>query len=134
MIKRTGKSSLQKKIEIANWLVLGTLLLLSGFFASVNFTLGFLAGGLVSILNFYGLCRGLQKAFGQWEANRPLAKAPLICKYLLRMAAIALVLYVMLVRTTADIFGIVLGLSTVIIAIILTIVMTFFDKSYLEEV
>lgn len=110
------------------------MLLVSIFFASLNFMLGLLAGGLLSILNFYGLCRGLQKAFGQWETNKAMAKALLMIKYLLRMTAIGLVLYVMLARTNADIFGIVLGLSTVLIAIILTIILAFFDKSYLEEV
>ena len=95
---------------------------------------GLLAGGLISILNFYGLCWGMQKAFRPWEAGNKLSKAPLIVKYLLRMAAIGLVLYVLLVRAKADIFGLVLGLATVVIAIILTIVMTSFDKSHLEEV
>ena len=133
-IRQIGKGPLQKKIEITNWFVLGTLLLVSVIFASVNFTLGLVAGGLVSVLNFYGLCRGLQSAFGKWETDNSLAKAPLILKYLLRMAAIGFVLYVLLAKTSADIFGIVLGLSTVVIAIILTIILTFFDKSYLEEV
>ena len=95
-ITRIGKSSLQRKIEFTSWLVMGIMLLASSFFASRDFTLGLLAGGLISILNFYGLCWGLQKAFGQWEADNKLSKAPFIVKYLLRMAAIGLVLYVLL--------------------------------------
>lgn len=113
---------------------MGILLLASNFFASRDFTLALLAGGLISILNFYGLCWGLQKAFGQWEADNKLSKAPFIVKYLLRLAAIGLVLYVLLARTRADIFGLVLGLATVIIAITLTIILAYFNKSRSEEV
>lgn len=110
------------------------MLLISVIFASLNFTLSLLAGGLISILNFYGLCRSLQKAFGQGKTDKKLAKAPLVFKYLLRLLSIGLVLYVILARTTADIFGLILGLATVMIAIILTTIIAFFDKSYLEEV
>src|ERR1035437_1246748 len=109
-----GKRPLQKKIEFANWLVLGFLLLLGSVFASANFALGILAGGLISILNFYGLCRGLQKSFGEMKANQSPGKAPLILKYLLRLAITGVALYVILAKTTADVFGLVIGLSTVI--------------------
>ena len=106
----------------------------SALFASANFTLGILAGGLISILNFYGLRRGLEKAFGTIGGGQRPARAPLMLKYFLRLAATGIALYVLLVKTTADIFGLVLGLSTVIFAIVLTVIMTLFDKSYLEEV
>lgn len=129
-----GKRALQKKIEVANWIVLGSLLLLGSVFASANFALGILAGGLISILNFYGLCHGLQKSFGRIEANQSPGKASLILKYLLRLGITGVILYVILVKTAADVFGLVIGLSTVIVSIILTVMMTLIDKSYLEEV
>jgi len=113
---------------------LGTLLLVSGFFAPANFTWGILAGGLLSIMNFYGLCRGLQSAFGKWEANQRLNKTPFLLKYLMRMAVTVVFLYVILVKTAANIFGVVIGLATVILGIILTVVLALFDKSYIEEV
>lgn len=113
---------------------MGIMLLASSFFAARDFTLGLLVGGLISILNFYGLCWGLQKAFGQWEADSKLSKTPFVVRYLLRLAAIGLVLYVLLARTTADIFGLVLGLATVIIAITLTIIRAYFSKSHSGEV
>ncbi len=108
--------------------------MVSAVFASANFALGVLSGGLISIFNFYGLRRGLKKAFGTVAGGQQLAKAPLMFKYFLRLAATGFALYVLLVKTTADIFGLVLGLSTVVIAIVLTVIMTLFDKSYLEEV
>jgi hypothetical protein len=124
---------LQKQIELTSWIVFGIFLLLSGALASANFTLGILAGGLISILNFYGLCQGLRAAFAQIGSGNT-GKATLIFKYLLRLAITGLVLYMVLVKTRADIFGLVIGLAVVVIGIICSVILTFFDKSYLEEV
>ena len=130
---RKGKMPLQKKIELTSWIVLGVLLLLSGMLASANFTLGILAGGLISILNFYGLCHGLRGAFAQIGSGGT-GKATMVFKYLVRLAITGLVLYIVLAKTRADIFGLVIGLAVVVIGIIFSVILTLFDKSYLEEV
>ncbi len=114
--------------------MLGLFLLVSGAFLSLNFFLGVLAGGLISIFNFYGLCRGLRKVFRQPEAGKRFSKAPFMLQYFLRLALTGVALYITLVKTTASIFGLVVGLSTVVVSIVLTVTMTLFDKSYLEEV
>jgi hypothetical protein len=128
-----AKIPLQKKVEFINWTVLGVFLLLSWFFTSASFTLGILAGGLISILNFFGLCRGLQSLFGNPE-DKGAGKALAMLKYLSRLAITGVILYLVLVKTTADIFGLVIGLSTVVFSVIISVIMTLFDKSYLEEV
>jgi len=133
MVNRKGKRPLQKKIELTNGIVLGIFLLLSSVFVSVNFTLGILTGGLISILNFHGLCRGLETAFGQIK-NGGKGKKAAMFKYLLKLVVTGLVLYLVLAKTTADIFGLVIGLSTVVIGIVFTVIMTQIDKNYLEEV
>ena len=133
MANRKGKRPLQKKIELTNWIVLGALLFLSGAFASASFTLGVLTGGLISILNFYGLCRGLRTAFRQLE-NGGSGKSAVMFKYLLRLVLTGLVLYLVLAKTTANIFGLVIGLSTVVIGIVLSGIATAIDKTYIEEV
>jgi hypothetical protein len=132
-IDRKGKIPLQKKIEFTSWIVFGLFLLLSSVLASANFTLGILAGGLISILNFYGLHRGLQEFIGQIGSNDA-GKALLLFKYLLRLAITGIFLYIIITKTTADIFGLVIGLSTVVVSIVLTVIKTIIDKSYLEEV
>ena len=132
-INRQKRRPLQKKIEYSSWIILGGLLLLSLAFGSARFTVGMLAGGLISILNFYGLSRGLKTAFGQM-ANGGTGKASLIFKYLLRLAVTGLTLYLVLVKVRADIFGLLIGLSTVVIGILISTVLTVIDKSYLEEV
>ncbi len=130
---RQARRPLQKKIELASWVILAILLCLSGIFASADFTLGILAGGLISILNFYGLSRGLKTAFASM-AEGGTGKAGVLFKYLLRLAITGIILYIMLVKTTADIFGLVIGLGTVVLGIIFSVIMTVIDKSYLEEV
>jgi hypothetical protein len=124
---------LQKKIEFASWIFLAFFLFLGGLFASANFTLGILTGGLISILNFYGLCHGLKGAFGKLETG-VIGKSALMLKYMLRLVLTGLALYLVLVKTSADIFGLIIGLSTVILGVIASVVMTVIDKSYLEEV
>jgi len=125
--------ALQRKIELTSWIVFGLFLFLSNALASANVTLGILAGGLISILNFYGLCQGLRAAFAQIGSGNT-GKATLIFKYLLRLALTGFILYMVLAKTKADIFGLVLGLAVVVIGIVFSIAMTLFDKSYLEEV
>jgi hypothetical protein len=132
-MNRKGKMPLQKKIELTSWLVFAIFLCLSGALASANFTLGILAGGLISIVNFHGLCSGLRAAFAQM-GNGSTGKAAMIFKYLLRLAITGLILYIVLAKTRADIFGLVIGLAVVVIGIIFSVILTYFDKSYLEEV
>jgi hypothetical protein len=129
----SGKMPLQKKIELTSWIVFALFLCLSGVLASANFTLGILAGGVISILNFYGLCQGLRAAFAQIGSGNA-GKATMILKYLLRLTVTGLVLYIVLAKTRADIFGLVIGLAVVVVGIIFSVILTFFDKSYLEEV
>ena len=128
-----AEKPLQKKIEYISWLVLGILLLLSGAWVSFNFTIGILFGGLISILNFYGLVRGLQKFLGP-SGNTGKDKASVIYKYLLRLLFTGFALYFVIVKTTANIFGLVIGLSTVVISIVFSVALASIDKSYLEEV
>ena len=132
MIRREG-IPLQKKIELTSWTVLGIFLILGSVFASASFTLGILTGGLISTLNFHALCRGLQKVFRQLEIGK-FGNSPVMLWYLLRLFITGLVLYLVLAKTPADIFGLVIGLSTVVISILFTGIMTIIDKSYLEEV
>ncbi len=125
---------LQTKIELVSWLVLAVALGVSALLASANFTLGILAGGLLSILNFYGLCRSLKAAFGQIARGGGIGKSAVIFKYLLRLALTGFILCLLLVKTKVNVFGLVIGLSTVVMGIIFSVILAIVDKSYLEEV
>ena len=132
-MKQGEKKPLQKKIEYISWLVLGVLLLLSSIWASRNFTMGIFFGGLISILNFYGLGKGLQGFFGNLK-NDDARKSPVIYKYLLRLLLTAVALYIIIAKTTTDIIGLLVGLSTIVISIFICVFLISFGKSNLEEV
>lgn len=73
-----AKDQLQKKLEIANWIIPAILFIPSLFFASTKFYLGVLLGGFISILNFYGMELGLYSLFRNPSGN---VKRPTMFKY-----------------------------------------------------
>ena len=120
----TGKSLLQKKIELGHWIVLGISLIVSAVFLPYPFTLGLLIGGLVSIANFYWLAGDLKRLFLQFsEGVTPTrAKYYILMKFYLRFIVTGIVLYFVITRTPVNVVGLVVGLSIVVISIVLTIV------------
>jgi len=113
------KTILQRKIEMGNWVALGMILALSLLFLSGGFALGVLLGGLVSIANFYWLSRDLKGALLRHAEK---AKPFMMIKYYIRFIVTGVVLFVVITMTPADIFGLVLGLSVVVINVIVTVV------------
>ena len=113
------KSILQRNIEIGNWVALGVILTFSFLFLSGRFALGVLLGGLVSIVNFYWLSRDLKGVLLR-HADR--AKPFMMMKYYIRFIVTGVVLFVVITRAPVDIFGLVLGLSVVVINVILTVI------------
>ena len=114
-----GKTILQRNIEIGNWVALGVILTLSLLFLSGRFSLGVLLGGLVSIVNFYWLSRDLKGALIR-HADR--AKPFMMVKYYIRFIVTGVVLFVVITRAPVDIFGLILGLSVVVINVIIMVI------------
>lgn len=115
----TEKDPLQKKLELRNWIGLGVLLVLSLAFTSLNVTLGVLVGGLISIANYYWLYLSLRKAFRQLSDS---TKTTVMVKYYIRFAVTGVVLYFVITKTPADVIGLLVGLSVVVINIIVSAV------------
>ena len=113
------KTIMQKNIETGNWVVLGMLLVLSFLFLPGRFTLGLLLGGLISIVNFHWLSRDLRGAFLK-HAGR--AKPFMMVKYYIRFIVTGVVLFFVITVASVDVFGLLLGLSIVVINIILTVI------------
>jgi len=84
------KDPLQRKIEIRNWIILAVILIPSLIFAPIKFTLGILLGGLISILNFQWMAKGLRGIFQNLNGN---VKGAVMIKYYIRLALMAVVLY-----------------------------------------
>jgi len=92
--------------------------------------LGLLLGGLISIANFYWMGRDLRSAFQKLSDH---LKVFVVFKFYIRLAITAVVLYLIISRTPADIFGLLIGLSIVIINIVFTTVMEYQKKILIEE-
>ena len=131
-MSHTGKDPLQKKLEIANWIILGILLLLGFIFMPYRFAFGMLLGGFISIINFYWLGRDLRKAFSRISGR---SNSSIMFKYYIRFAVTAVALYFIISGDLVDIIGLLIGLSTVVIAIVFTaIAAAYSKKNCVEEV
>ncbi len=125
------KDPLQKKLEIANWIILSFLVIISLIIAPVKFTLGILLGGFISILNFYGMTRNLRGIFKNPSDN---AKRPTMINFYIRLALTAIALYFLITTETVDVIGLIIGLSVVVINIVFTMITALAKKNFIEEV
>jgi hypothetical protein len=125
------KDPLQRKIEIANWIVLAVLFIVSWIFTPFDFYLGVLLGGFISILNFHWMERGLRGIFTNTAGN---VKGGVMVKYYIRLVLTAIVLYFLIANGTVHTIGLLIGLSVVVINIIVTLITTMAKKKLIEEV
>ena len=127
----TGKDPLQQRLEIANWVVLVVFVLAGALIFSLKFTLGVLLGGLISIVNYHWLCRDVKKVFAHLTDR---AKSRIMFKYYIRFGITAVALYFIVSSGTVEVVGLLIGLSTVIVNIVITAVMALSKKNCVEEV
>jgi asparagine N-glycosylation enzyme membrane subunit Stt3 len=88
----------------------------SALIFSPRFGISLLAGGLLATANFLWLRRGLEASL---QLTPRIASRFATLRFLLRLAIMALLLYVLIVQIGADIFGLLLGLSVLVINIII---------------
>ena len=88
----------------------------SALIFSPRFGISLLAGGLLATANFLWLRRGLETSL---QLTPGIASRFATLRFLLRLAIMALLLYVLIVQIGADIFGLLLGLSVLVINIII---------------
>lgn len=127
----TGKDPLQQRLEIANWVVLVVFVLAGALIFSLKFTLGVLLGGLISIVNYHWLCRDVKKVFAHLTDR---AKSRIMFKYYIRFGITAVALYFIVSSGIVEVVGLLIGLSTVIVNIVITAVMALSKKNCVEEV
>lgn len=129
-MNRTEKDPLQKRLELTNWIILGILALISFFFTPRNFALGMLLGGFISIVNFHWLVWDLRKAFRSLSEK---SNSVVMFKYYIRFGVTAIALYFIITGDIVDIIGLLIGLSTVVIAIVVTTIALYSKKNCIEE-
>ena len=95
--------------------LLGVLAAAGFLFGSLRFALGVLAGGVLAIANFYWLRSVLVRAFRLQPEEAPRFA---LFRYIVRLAVLAAAVFVLIIYCRVDIFGLLLGLSVLVITII----------------
>jgi len=102
--------SLPSVLKKRNWIILGFLLFGSLSLLSWRFTMGVLIGGILANLNFHSLHRTLVNVLIYSKE-----KGGVVSKFLLRMFITGLIIFIVLFKGWVNAFGLILGLSTVVI-------------------
>jgi diacylglycerol kinase len=112
-----------RHLKIANWSVLAVLVLAGYFWFGREFALGVLVGGLVVVINFHLLHQALRGTLGQL-AHHPQegagqAKAWFAARQMLRFFALLVIIFLLVSYGWVNIFGLLVGLSTVVLTLML---------------
>lgn len=102
-------------LATANWVLLFLISLAAVFFGSIPFAASVVAGGLLAIINFYWLLSVLKRVL-QMPAQQASRFAQL--RYLLRLAILGVVIWLLIHFASIDIIGLLLGLSITVLNII----------------
>ncbi len=120
------KLSLNRMLALS-WLYLAILVLGSWVISSWSFAWGVLVGGVISIASFLVSSREVKRFFktleqqqGQSAEKAKITKKGLILKFWLRLLLIGLVLFLFIRFSSINVFGLILGLTTVVFTITLS--------------
>ncbi|MBW2071611.1 MAG: ATP synthase subunit I [Deltaproteobacteria bacterium] len=109
--------ALLKRIEMIIWVLLGILSLTSFALCPFKFSLGVFIGGVLAVGNFYLMKRNLRRALD--PARLSGARFFYLFKYYLRFAALGIIIALLLISGRVSPFGLLLGLSIIVIGIVL---------------
>ena len=109
--------ALLKKIEQFNWILLALLTGGSLALFSWKFAMGVLVGGMLAIANFYLMKRSLLRALDPERKGK--TRFFYLLKYYLRFAVLGIIIALLLIKGWLSPFGILLGLSIIVIGIAL---------------
>ena len=120
------KLSLNRMLALS-WLYLAILVLGSWVISSWSFAWGVLVGGVISIASFLVSSREVKRFFKTLEQQQEqsaekakITKKGLILKFWLRLLLIGLVLFFFIRFSSINVFGLILGLTTVVFTITLS--------------
>ena len=101
-------------VQMINWLLLLVLVTGSWTFLTPLFAKGVLAGGLIANVSFMILKRDLTKIMA---GPIHIAKVRFFLRYYVRLAVLAVILYLLVRYKVVHVVGLVTGLSTVVLSI-----------------
>lgn len=106
-----------KRVQIINWILLAVFSVSALFFFSAKVAEGVLIGSLIANLSFLVLKRDLTRIF---QGPMQVAKVRFFIKYYLRLFVLAVVLYLLVRNYQVHVIGLLAGLSTVVVGILIT--------------
>jgi diacylglycerol kinase len=115
-----------RHLKIANWSVLAVLVLAGFLWQGRQFALGVLVGGLLMVVNFHLLHFALRGTLEQLAHNphegSSQAKAWLAARQMLRFFGLLAIIYLLVRHGWVNVFGLLLGLSTVVLTLMIAAV------------
>ena len=120
-----------QKMQVMSWVYLAVLMLGAGIFHSMFFAWSVFVGGVISIISFWVCHNDVIHFIGTLtltpdsqgeKAKMKRGKAGYLIKFWIRIAIIGVVLLVFIKYQKVNIFGLILGLSTVVFTITFTAV------------
>jgi ATP synthase I chain len=115
-----------RKMQVISWICLALLTLGSALLVSLAFAWAVLVGGVISIGSFWISHRDVMRmidsvtalpAIEAREAQARQGQKGYLVKFWIRLAIIGVVLLVLIKSQAVNIFGLILGLSTVVLTI-----------------
>ncbi|HWI40401.1 MAG TPA: ATP synthase subunit I [Verrucomicrobiae bacterium] len=122
---RITEDNIERVVQTISWTLLALLSLGGLVFRSGAAAAGILAGGLIALGNFYWLKSVIRRALGL-PASRVRRFA--LLRYVVRLAVIGMVLYLLIVSYGIDIFGLIIGLSVIVASIFVVTVLLSIQK------
>lgn len=113
-LARINENNIFAVLNAGSWALLIILTLAGAAFGSLRFAGSVLAGGVLAIANYHWLHSIIKRAL-----DMPAKGASRFAqvRYLLRLAIMGGIIYLFIVRFGADIFGLLLGLSVLVLNI-----------------
>lgn len=115
-------------VQRFNWLLLAVLIAGSWYMFSRTMAQSVLIGGLLASVSFFMLRRDIDlfltnfsQAGMSWRAVEKLEKIKFFLKFYGRLAALAVVLYLLVTWISIDVIGLVIGLSTIMLSVIIVV-------------
>ncbi len=119
---------LLRSVQRFNWLLL--ILIAGGSWYSFDwpFAQSVLIGGLLASISFYMLRRDIghfmsnfSDAGMNWQAVKKFEKVKFFLKFYGRLAMLAVIMYLLISYISIDVIGLVVGLSTIMISVIIVV-------------
>lgn len=115
-----------RNMKTTSWLVLAVLTLAGWLAFGREVAGGIVVGGLLAVLNFYLMAHILISVLSrptlsreEWQTAGRQAVTSMTLRYLLRFAALAVIIFLLIRSGWVHILGLIMGLSTIVITLLI---------------